>query len=550
MIKKFATSVVIVCLVAVIIYISRGGFSKLPMTTEVQLETDSSLEDPFGKYKTPVTIQLGYAVDPTGTDFFEGETLGNNVWKTVIKETLNIDVQAKWQVSKANLEQKIDLAIASNDLPDAMIVNQKQLKEMIKAEEIEDLTEAYEQHASPEIKRIINSTNGLAMEQVTFDGKMMAIPSVAAEDFTMLWIRQDWLDRLGLDPPRTVDELENVAEAFVERDPDGNGKRDTIGLASSPGLYNDFNNSAFAFDLTPIFSAYGAFPGYWIDKDGKAVYGSTLPETRNALVRLRNMYAKGLLDPKLGIREAAEEIVINGQAGMFFQGFYAGYWPLPRAWQIDPKANWQAYALPLDEKGLYNVRVDNPSNSFLVVRKGYPYPEAIIKMNNLYFRDEYKYGTSFMLGRLFFAPSDEVKYETKAALDILKGIKTPADFSDKSEYKLLENTVLTIKETKMLPYDQLDISYWNQDSGSFKRSYSLLVGGRNFYDPNIQKVRSRIYRPGDGMETTWAKLSKLENDEFFKIILGVAPIESFDHFVTKWREQGGDQISAEINNSE
>ncbi|MNJ51972.1 hypothetical protein D3C77_472880 [compost metagenome] len=155
-----------------------------------------------------------------------------------------------------------------------------------------------------------------------------------------------------------------------------------------------------------------------------------------------------------------------------------------------------------------------------------------------------------MLGRLFFAPSDEVKYETKAALDILKGIKTPADFSDKSEYKLLENTVLTIKETKMLPYDQLDISYWNQDSGSFKRSYSLLVGGRNFYDPNIQKVRSRIYRPGDGMETTWAKLSKLENDEFFKIILGVAPIESFDHFVTKWREQGGDQISAEINNSE
>lgn len=83
------------------------------------------------------------------------------------------------------------------------------------------------------------------MEQVTFDGKMMAVPSVTAEDFSMLWIRQDWLDRLGLKPPKTVDDLEAIAKAFVENDPDGNSKRDTIGLASSTGLYNDFNNSAF-----------------------------------------------------------------------------------------------------------------------------------------------------------------------------------------------------------------------------------------------------------------------------------------------------------------
>ncbi|WP_348625210.1 hypothetical protein ABFT51_13610 [Paenibacillus peoriae] len=188
----------------------------------------------------------------------------------------------------------------------------------------------------------------------------------------------DWLDRLGLKPPKTVDDLEAIAKAFVENDPDGNSKRDTIGLASSTGLYNDFNNSAFSFDLTPIFAAYGSFPGYWLSKDGKPVYGSVLPETKDALVKLREMYAKGLLDPELGIRKEAEETVINGQAGMFFQGFYAGYWPLPSAWQNEPEANWQAYALPLDANGAYHVKVDNPSSSFLVVRKGYAHPEAII----------------------------------------------------------------------------------------------------------------------------------------------------------------------------
>lgn len=51
------------------------------------------------------------------------------------------------------------------------------------------------------------------MEQVTFAGKIMAVPSVTAEDFSMLWIRQDWLDRLGLKPPKTVDDLEAIAKS-------------------------------------------------------------------------------------------------------------------------------------------------------------------------------------------------------------------------------------------------------------------------------------------------------------------------------------------------
>ncbi|WP_336078392.1 extracellular solute-binding protein [Paenibacillus sp. 203] len=545
MIKKMAACVLVVSLIAVTVNFSNPYFRESPMGPTKTI-SDTAAADPLGKYEHPVSIRLGYVVDPTGADLSGGETLEKNMWKTMIKQSLNIDVQVLWQVSKENLGQKIDLAIASNDLPDAMIVNQVQLNEMIKAGEIEDLTEAYNSSASPEIKKIIDSRNGLAMEQVTFDGKMMAVPSVTAEDFSMLWIRQDWLDRLGLKPPKTVDDLEAIAKAFVENDPDGNSKRDTIGLASSTGLYNDFNNSAFAFDLTPIFAAYRSFPGYWLSKDGKPVYGSVLPETKDALVKLREMFAKGLLDPEMGIRKEAEETVINGQAGMFFQGFYAGYWPLPSAWQNEPKANWQAYALPLDANGAYHVKVDNPSSSFLVVRKGYAHPEAIIKINNLYLRDEFKYGTRFMLSRNFFAPADEARYESKAAQDILMGTKTPADFKDKSEYKLLENLVSTIKQTKLKPYDQHGISYWNKQSDSFMRSYSLLVGGRNFFDPNIHKVRSLTYIRTPTMEKAWGELSKLEHDTFLKIILGAEPIDSFDQFVEEWKEQGGDQVTVEV----
>ena len=46
-----------------------------------------------------------------------------------------------------------------------------------------------------------------------------------------MFIRQDWLDNLGLKMPTTIEELKEVARAFTEDDPDGNGQNDTYGLA-------------------------------------------------------------------------------------------------------------------------------------------------------------------------------------------------------------------------------------------------------------------------------------------------------------------------------
>jgi len=506
----------------------------------------SAPSDPFGKYAEPVTIKTAYSVDPAFKST-KGETLEKNAWKTAMKEELNIEIDIAWQVSKENFDQKMNLSIASNDLPDAMVVSQVQLNQMVKAGELEDLTDAYNNYASPAVKRIMESTNGLAEEQVTFDGKMMAIPHVGAEDFNMLWIRQDWLDKLGLQPPKTVEDLENVAKAFVEQDPDGNGKADTIGIAAGTGLYNDFTAGPGAFDVTPIFGAFNAFPGFWVEGgDGKPAYGSILPETKNALAKLRDMYAAGLIDKEIGIRKAAEETVISGKAGMFFEGFYGGYWPLPSAWQNDPKANWQAYAAPLDAEGKYNVKVANPSNGYLVVRKGYEHPEALIKLNNLYLRDEAIHGPDFMLIRNFFAPLDEIGYEYKAMQEVLAGTKTPADYADKPEYKLLKNSLETIKNAKLEPYDKVDIQYWNQSDKDFMRAYSILVGARNHSDPNVNKIKSLSYTRTETVEKRWTNLTKLEKETFLKIIMGSAPLDTFDQFVKDWKKQGGDDVTEEI----
>lgn len=530
-------------------------------------ETTQTLEidpenppDPFGKYEEAVTIKIGQEVDPSDKSLPSTDSPLDNQYTRSVKENLNIDVEHYFTASPSNYDQKVSLAIASNDLPDAMIVGPVELRQMYEAGQLADLTEVYEHYASPAIKRILESTDGLAKESVTFDGKMVAIPSVQlqADGVHLMWIRQDWLDKLGLEPPKTVEDLEKVAKAFVEGDPDGNGKKDTIGLSgpdTNNKLYANFlesTNNLYGFD--GIFSAYNAYPGYWLEgEDGKPVYGSTLPETKEALAKLRDLYAKGLIDQEMGVREDSGESVISGQSGMFFAPWWMPYGPLTDAITNNPEANWQAYALPLDADGEYSPHLSTPSSRFVVVKKDYKHPEAAMKMLNNLLANEANYdpskgGPGFYPLRLVFAPSDETEYSVESLREVLAGTKTAEDFKDKPEYKLLVSDAEKIKTVKKEPYDDMNIKNWdpNADLGAWTRAYALLVGGSPLVDQEMNGVYSQTYGQTKTMESRWVNLKKMEDEIFLKIVMGAAPLDEFDKFVEDWNKQGGDTIIEEV----
>lgn len=513
-----------------------------------------------GKYEEPVTIRVGTIIEPARS-LLEGETLLDNQYTRNIKENLNIIVDYYFKASSpANYNQKVNLAIASGDLPDAMIVGPAELKEMVEADQLADLTNVYHEYASPVIKRIIESTEGKAMNSVTFEGKILALPNVQlrADGVHLLWIRKDWLDKLHLDPPQTMKELEAVAHAFVEQDPDGNNKPDTIGLAG-PGLtgklYADFLQSAnnlYGFD--GIFSAYNAYPGYWLKDNNKVVYGSTQPETKEALGKLRELYLSGVIDPEMGGREDPGGPIASGKTGMFFGPWWSPYGPIGEAIKNNPKANWQAYALPLDLHGEYRPHMSTSTNQFVVVRKGYEHPEAAMMiLNNLVLGESKgtftteRGPTEYPL-RLTYAPEDETEYEVKALREVLEGTKTAQDFLNKQEYKMLDSDIQKIHVVKTEPYDQYDIQYWNpaKDRAMWVRAYSLLVGGASLVDSEIKGVHSVTYAQTKTMESRWVKLQKLEEETFLKIILGAAPLEDFDQFVKDWNRQGGQEIIEEV----
>jgi putative aldouronate transport system substrate-binding protein len=528
--------------------------------------TAAPAPDPYGKYDQTVVLTSVRSFETSET-LPEGDTPENNQYTRYVKDTLNIDVQYIWTSATADYDQKVNLTIASNDIPDAMVVNLSQLTQMVAADQLADLTETYNTYVAPPVKQMMDSSKGIALDAVTFDGKIMAIPALTVPDdgYQLMWIRKDWLDKLGLPVPKTIDDVEKTAQAFVTQDPGGVGKGTVIGILGPQNgglIHTDFTqptNGMWTFD--PVFGAFHAYPGFWVKgSDGKVAYGSILPETKTALAKLADWYKKGLIDPEMGVRKDSSAPVAGSTAGIYFGEWWNGYWPLPDAIKNNPTANWQAYAVPLDDQGVWNPHVGTPATSFVVVRKGYENPEAAMKIVNLFNRDESKFDlTKGSLAnevlRIPQAMYDEGNVTFQALMDVLNGKTQPADYKDPkyAPYKLLADDVTKIQALKKQPFENMDIQYWdpNADFSAWSRMYSILVGDGAIYNPiggadKVNIVHSATYATTATMIDKWANLQKLESETFLKIIVGTAPIDSFDQFVKDWKAQGGDEITAEV----
>ena len=192
-------------------------------------------EDPFGKYDPPITVHFVRDTDDTlDANFFSqypDKTMTDNLWTDLYRDELGIIVEYDWIVKGGDeYDQKLNIALATGDIPEFVSLTALQVKQLAEAEMIQPLDEVYEKYAAPLTKEMLLATGTAPFDAVTFDGKLYALPEV---DSTLMladviWIRADWLEKLGLEEPKTMDDLMNVMEAFVNADFDGNGVKESI----------------------------------------------------------------------------------------------------------------------------------------------------------------------------------------------------------------------------------------------------------------------------------------------------------------------------------
>lgn len=517
---------------------------------------------PFSKYAETVTVHLGGSMNPNAK-IPDGMSYEDNSYTRFLKDDLNIKVVYDWVASSSDYDEKMNLCIGSGTIPEMMNVNATQYRALLKYDMIQPLDQYFEDYASDKLKGFVKSGGEELKKSITNDkGEMMAIPapSMMVGEMNEMWIRQDWLDKLGLEAPRTWDEMVKVAEAFVTQDPDGNGEDDTIGILG-PGNSNHINDIGDnQFGLDPLFCSFQSYPQYWLqDEDGTVKYGSIQPETKTALEKIQKLYTDKLIDPEMLVRSNCQETLLSGKVGIFFGPWWSGYTFADAT--LAGEADWRAYFTPLSEDGNYYTHMPDPTSKYVVVSKSCKNPEAAFKMisylvaNEQHWTDDGITSSDMRCDDFYplwngYDNADEIEVSTETLEKYLAGEITMDDV-DFSQHKLLKSDMEAVKELKKEPYDDFSLDKWNLDSDLAKtnlpRLVSLLVGGAPYVNDKYIPVYNAYSGQTETMQAKWANLKKMEEETFAKIIMGKADISEFDTFVKNWKSQGGDQILKEIN---
>lgn len=188
------------------------------------------------KYDEPVTVHFVRSTDDTlDANYFSqhpDKTMTDNLWCDLFRDELNINVEYDWIVKSGDeYNQKLAAELAVGAIPEFVNVTALQAKQLYEAGLIMPLDEIYNEYATEQTKRVMLETGTSPFDAVTFDGQLYALPVVDATLMIadLMWIRTDWLEKLNLPVPTTMDELIATAKAFAEADFDGNGVNDTIG---------------------------------------------------------------------------------------------------------------------------------------------------------------------------------------------------------------------------------------------------------------------------------------------------------------------------------
>ncbi len=531
---------------------------------EAVKETEGTAKEdlPLAKYPETVTVHMGGKMNPNAK-IPEGMSFDNNSYTRLLKDELNIEVVYDWVASMSDFDEKTSLCIGSNTVPEVMNVTAAQYRALLKYDMIQPLDQYFDDYASDALKSYIESGGEELMKCITNeDGEIMAIPApnLTAGGINEMWIRQDWLDALDLEAPRTWDELAKVAEAFVSQDPDGNGEEDTIGILG-PGNADHMNAvGGNQFGIDPLFSSYQSYPQYWLEgKDGTIEDRSIQPETKTALEQIAKLYAGGLIDPEMLVRSDSKEPLLAGKVGIFFGPWWCAYTFADTT--LSGEADWRAYFTPLSEDGKYYTHMAEPTTQYVVASKDCANPEAAFKIINFLIANEQAWVeegvSSTEMGTADFYPlyntydnADEIETSYEVLTKYLAG-EIGVDDVDFSTHKLLKSDMEAVTELKKEPYDDFSLQNWNLDSemakGNLPRLVAIMVGDAPLVNEEYVPVYNMYNGQTETMEAKWANLKKMEEETFAKIIMGKADISEFDTFVKNWKSQGGDQILKEIN---
>lgn len=200
-------------------------------------------------------------------------------------------------------DDKVSATIASGSLPDLVLLRKTKETANLNAQ----LSGVFWE-LTPYLKdtKNLSKMSDVALKNASVSGKLYGIPRERVLSRYGVIIRKDWLDSLGLQMPKTVDELYKVAKAFTENDPDKDGKNNTFGIQEDATM-----------ELLKQLTIYNGGPNAWGLKDGKVTPDFVYPEFKTALDLYQKMVSEKIIAPDFPIAKKYDYFN-QGKAGMYF----------------------------------------------------------------------------------------------------------------------------------------------------------------------------------------------------------------------------------------
>ncbi|GAA4983006.1 extracellular solute-binding protein [Actinopolymorpha pittospori] len=439
-----------------------------------------------------------------------------------LEEITGTDITVNW-VPDASYNDKLNVTLAGDgeDLPEIMVASKT--PGFIKSAEAGafwDLTDKLADYPN------LANGNPDVHQMASVNGTLYGIYRYRDPMRVGVIVRKDWLEKVGMEMPKTTGDLYAVAKAFTEQDPDGNGKDDTTGLII-PKWPGSIGTSS-PYDV--IETWYGAGNG-WTERNGQLVPGFTTEEFIEADKFIRKMVSEGLINKDFATLDSAtwNEPFYNGKGGIIIDVLDRSQ-QLYNLWQESDPDNLgdyveitgqlrgpdgQLYAYPTTGYNGFmaiprggNVKTEEDLNRVLTFLDKLNSKEAQIVMNNGI------EGTDFTLEGDLAVPKDPAKETSWAQL------RCAVDGYTGYAVKLAT-------EAEQATYDKR-IGLWKQD------------------------LKSAVYNPGAAYvsETYISRGAQLDNmiaDARIKFIAGQIDEQGLRDAIQQWRSSGGDDVIKETN---
>jgi putative aldouronate transport system substrate-binding protein len=226
------------------------------------------------------------------------------LFKELQKQT---NVQVKWNnIPSEGYQEKKNLLLSSGDLPDAFYNSGFTDLDIVKYAKdgtiipLDDLIDKY----MPNLKKRLEERPALKSVITAPDGHIYSLPRAEEMDLVGLpntmYINKTWLDKLGLKMPTTLEEYHDVLKAFQDKDANGNGKKDEIGLTYLfNGWCGNFGDMIAAFGIPDNND-------HRIVRDGKVIFSAVQPEYKKAIAYYHKWVKEGIIDSEATTQDQAK----------------------------------------------------------------------------------------------------------------------------------------------------------------------------------------------------------------------------------------------------